>query len=197
VAALHDAGTGATVVFYASLGAFVLLEQRTRIRSVRNRDGARSDRGSILVVIAAVTIGIVGAFLVADDVRGAAIGSGRWGFFAVGIGLMWAGIVIRQWSIAALGRFFTIDVRVQPGQPVVDGGPYRWVRHPSYSGMILTLSGLGLALGNWLSLALLAVVPTVGLIIRIRVEERALLDALGEPYERFAASRKRLVPGLW
>jgi protein-S-isoprenylcysteine O-methyltransferase Ste14 len=197
VAPLQDAGTSATVVFYASLGAFVLLEQRTRIRSLRNRDGTRSDRGSIVIVIAAVATGIVGAFLIADDVPEAAITSVRWGFFAVGIGLMWAGIVIRQWSIAVLGRFFTVDVRVQRGQPVVDRGPYRWVRHPSYSGMILTFAGMGLALGNWLSFALLAVVPTAGLIIRIRVEEQALLDALGEPYQQFAASRRRLFPGVW
>lgn len=194
---LHDAGTRATVVFYASLGAFILVEQRTRIRSLRNRDGTRSDRGSMAIVIAAVATGIVGAFLVAGDVPETAITSVRWGFFAVGIGLMWAGIVIRQWSITVLGRFFTVDIRVRPGQPVIDRGPYRWVRHPSYSGMILTLVGMGLSLGNWLSLALLAVVPTVGLIIRIRVEERALLDALGQPYQQFAASRGRLFPGVW
>jgi protein-S-isoprenylcysteine O-methyltransferase Ste14 len=197
VTPLHDAGTRASFVFYASFGAFVLLEQRTRIRSLRHRDGTRSDRGSMVIVIAAVAIGIVGAFLVAGDVPEAAITSVRWGFFAVGIGLMWAGIVVRQWSITVLGRFFTVDIRVQPGQPVIDRGPYRWVRHPSYSGMILTFVGMGLALGNWLSLALLAVVPTAGLIIRIRVEEQALLDALGEPYQRYAASRGRLVPGVW
>jgi protein-S-isoprenylcysteine O-methyltransferase Ste14 len=197
VTPLHDAGTRETVVFYVSLGAFILLEQRMRIRSLRNRDGTRSDRGSMVIVIAAVAIGIVSAFLVAGDVPEAAITSVRWGFFAAGIGLMWVGIVIRQWSITMLGRFFTVDIRVRPGQPVIDRGPYRWVRHPSYSGMILTFVGMGLALGNWISLALLAVVPTAGLIIRIRVEEQALLDALGQPYQQFAATRPRLFPGVW
>ena len=110
---------------------------------------------------------------------------------------MWSGIGIRQWAIAVLGRFFTVDVRVQPGQTVVDWGPYRWVRHPSYSGMIITFVGMGLALGNWVSLAVLVVVPTAGLIVRIRVEERTLLGSLGEPYRRFAAARPRLFPFLW
>jgi protein-S-isoprenylcysteine O-methyltransferase Ste14 len=82
-------------------------------------------------------------------------------------------------------------------QTVIDTGPYRWVRHPSYSGLILTLLGLGPALGNWAALAVLVVVPTVGLVVRIRVEERALLEALGEPYRRFAAGRPRLLPGVW
>lgn len=63
--------------------------------------------------------------------------------------------------------------------------------------MVLTFLGMGLALGNWLSLAVLVLVPTGGLIIRIRVEERTLLDALGEPYRLFAADRRRLFPGLW
>lgn len=71
------------------------------------------------------------------------------------------------------------------------------MRHPSYAGMIMTFVGIVLALGNWAALAVLAVVPTAGLVLRIRFEERALLDGLGEPYRRFAACRPRLVPGLW
>jgi protein-S-isoprenylcysteine O-methyltransferase Ste14 len=67
--------------------------------------------------------------------------------FAAGLVLMWAGIALRQWAVTVLGRFFTVDVRVQPDQTVVEAGPYRYVRHPSYSGMIITF--LGLALGNW------------------------------------------------
>ena len=73
----------------------------------------------------------------------------------------------------------------------------RWVRHPSYTGLTLTFLGIGLALGNWAALIVLAVLPTAGLVVRIRFEERALLDGLGEPYRRFAASRARLFPGLW
>lgn len=118
--------------------------------------------------------------------------------FAAGLVLMWAGIALRQWAaIVLLGRFFTVDVRVQPDQPVIDRGPYRYVRHPSYSGMITMFLGMGLALGNWLSLLVLAVVPTAGLVVRIHVEERVLLNAVGEPYRQYAASRRRLIPGLW
>lgn len=194
---LPDTDTGAQIAFYATVGVFVVLEQRTRARSLLNRHGARSDRGSLLVVIASVAGGVVGAFLLAGHVPEAAIALGRWPAFVVGLLLMWSGIGIRQWAIAVLGRFFTVDVRVQPGQTVVDWGPYRWVRHPSYSGMIITFVGMGLALGNWVSLAVLVVVPTAGLIVRIRVEERTLLGSLGEPYRRFAAARPRLFPFLW
>ncbi len=188
---------GAAVVFYATLAVFVLLEQRIRWRSWRDKRGSRSDRGSMIVVIAAVVIGTVAAFYAASSLPGAAIQWARWLVFIVGLVLMWAGIFLRQWAIRLLGPYFTVDVRVQANQHVVDTGPYRYVRHPSYSGMILTFLGTGLALGNWLSLAILVVVPTVGLVLRIGVEERILLDQLGEPYRRYAQGRPRLVPGLW
>jgi protein-S-isoprenylcysteine O-methyltransferase Ste14 len=110
---------------------------------------------------------------------------------------MWLGVGLRQWAVWTLGRFFTVEVRVAPDQTVVDDGPYRWVRHPSYTGLLLSLVGLGLALGNWLSVLALAIVPSVGLVIRIRVEERELLVALGDPYREYAARHRRLVPGVW
>jgi protein-S-isoprenylcysteine O-methyltransferase Ste14 len=110
---------------------------------------------------------------------------------------MAAGIAIRWWAIIALGHFFTIDVRVQPDQKVVDSGPYQWVRHPSYTGLIVFFVGLGLALSNWLSLALLVIVPGAGLAVRIKAEEQALLTSLGEPYRQFCASRPRVFPQPW
>ncbi len=189
--------TGAKVAFYTTVGIFVLLEQRTRLRSAFNRHGSRADKGSLVIVVASVAAGVVGAFFLASDLPGAAITAGRWPAFVVGLVLMWAGIIIRQWAIILLGRFFTVDIRVQPGQTVVDRGPYQWVRHPSYSGLIVTFVGMGLALGNWVSLAVLVVVPTVGLIVRIHIEEQLLFAALGEPYRRYATGRRRLFPGLW
>jgi protein-S-isoprenylcysteine O-methyltransferase Ste14 len=115
----------------------------------------------------------------------------------MGLVLMALGVFVRQWSILTLGRFFTADVRVSARQPVIDSGPYRWVRHPSYTGLIIFSIGFALALTNFISLAILAVVPTIGLIARIHFEERALVASLGEPYSRYAATHKRLIPGVW
>lgn len=188
--------TGAGVAFYAVFVPFLLLEWRARVRS-RNAGGSSSDRGSVVLIWATVAGGIAGCFVLAGSVRSAAITAGRWPLFVIGIVLMVAGIVIRQWAVALLGRFFTIDVRVHEGQTVVDTGPYRWVRHPSYTGLLLTLVGIGLALGNWAGLAVIVVVPTIGVVNRIHVEEQALLEGLGEPYRRFAATRAHLIPGVW
>jgi protein-S-isoprenylcysteine O-methyltransferase Ste14 len=197
VAPLPYADSGARIVFYAVLGAFAVLESGVRLRSMLNRHGLRSDRGSLPLVYCSIVGGMVGGFVLAGAVHAAAISFLRWPIFVIGIVLMIAGIAIRQWAVAVLGQFFTTDVRVHSGQTVVDSGPYRWVRHPSYTGLIMTLAGLGLALGNWAALASLVVVPTAALVIRIRIEERALLEGLGEPYRRFAAGRPHLLPGLW
>jgi protein-S-isoprenylcysteine O-methyltransferase Ste14 len=189
--------TGARIAFYVVLFGFVALEQRVRLHSWRNRQGSREDRGSLVIVISTVLLGVGGGFLLALDWHPGAIPFARWPIFIVGLVLMCAGIGVRQWSVALLGEFFTVDVRVHPDQVVVERGPYRWVRHPSYTGMVITFVGIGVALGNWAALIALAVVPTVGLVARIRVEERALMEGIGEPYRRFAASRARLIPGVW
>jgi protein-S-isoprenylcysteine O-methyltransferase Ste14 len=189
--------TGARIALYVVLGTWVVSEWRVRLRSALNRRGTRLDQGSMLVVVAAVAGSVAGAFVLARNLHVAAIADWRWGFLVGGLALMCAGIALRQWAVVLLGQFFTVDVRVQPGQTVVDRGPYRWVRHPSYTGLIAVFVGLGLALDNWAALAVLAVVPTVGLLVRIRFEERALLDGLGEQYRRFAAGRRRLFPGVW
>lgn len=188
--------TGPNIAFWILFGLFALGEYAMRIRSGLNRSGSRAERWSLLIVVIGVVGGLLGGLGLASG-RTATVTVGQWPLFVVGLILMAAGIGIRQWAIFVLGRFFTADVRVHTQQTVIDSGPYRWVRHPSYSGMIVFFVGLGLALSNWLSLVVLALVPTGGLIVRIRSEERALLAGLGEPYRRYAAAHPRLCPGVW
>jgi protein-S-isoprenylcysteine O-methyltransferase Ste14 len=116
---------------------------------------------------------------------------------AAGLVLIAAGLGLRAWSIVTLGRFFQYQIKVQPGHQVVTSGPYRYVRHPSYTGIAMVLAGIALASGDVWSLPAVAVLGGAGLAVRIRAEERQLTQALGADYERFAAGRKRLVPGVW
>jgi protein-S-isoprenylcysteine O-methyltransferase Ste14 len=187
---------GSNILFGGLVGLFVLGEWTMRFRSRANKSGRRVERSSLSVVVAAVTVGVVGGIELTHW-KAAEIDQFQYPLFVVGLVLMAAGFVVRQWSIVTLGRFFTVDVRVHPGQTVIERGPYRWVRHPSYTGLIVFFFGFGLALSNWASLAVLAVVPTIGLLVRIRIEERALLTELGDEYSRYAATRRRLFPGVW
>lgn len=192
----YDEQGAAHIAFWTLFGLFALGEYAMRIRGRFNKRGTRVERWSLAVVVVTV-VGAMGAGILLARWHGAAIGADRWPLFVAGLLLMAAGLVVRQWAILTLGRFFTVDVRLQPGQTVVDRGPYRWVRHPSYTGLLVFFIGLGLALTNWASLLVLALLPTVGLLVRIRSEERALLAGLGDDYRRFAASRRRLFPGVW
>lgn len=187
---------GANVAFWSVFGLFAVGEYTMRLRRGLHKSGTRVEGWSLGVVIVSVAVGVVAGLQLARW-RGGSIDVLRWPLFVVGLGLMAVGVFVRQWAIRTLGRFFTVDVRVHSDQTVVDRGPYRWVRHPSYTGLILFFVGVGVALDNWASLLVLALLPTAGLLVRIHSEERALLAALGDDYRRYAARRRRLFPGIW
>ena len=111
--------------------------------------------------------------------------------------VMWLGLALRVWAIAALGGAFRTTVEVEPGQPVVSTGPYRWIRHPSYAGLLLVVAGFGAALGNWLSLMACVVLPLPAIVWRIHVEEAELNCVLGEAYRAYQSDSARLIPRLW
>jgi len=117
--------------------------------------------------------------------------------FAIGFVILLAGLVLRGWSIKTLGGYFTGSVKVSADQPVITAGPYRVLRHPSYTGLLLIMTGFGLASANWVGAAGMAVLTLAGLLWRIQAEERALLATLGDPYRAYAARHKRLVPLVW
>ena len=117
--------------------------------------------------------------------------------FVVGVALLAAGSLLRRHCWRMLGASFTGDVQVRPDQQIVERGAYRLVRHPSYTAGILMNIGVGIAVGSWVSALILLVASFAAYAYRMRVEERALLAGLGEPYARFMRTRKRLVPFVY
>ena len=117
--------------------------------------------------------------------------------FVVGVVLAWLGLLLRWWSARTLGQYFTLVLKTSPDQAVVDAGPYRVLRHPSYSGLLMTVLGCALMVGNWVGFVACSAVVVAALIYRIRIEERALIETLGENYLGFATTRARLVPFVW
>jgi protein-S-isoprenylcysteine O-methyltransferase Ste14 len=177
------------VALQLTLAAWFVLELSLRVRErVHGRGGAARDRGTRVLI--AVTLGISVAVAVVSASRST-------GPRIAGVIVMWLGLAIRVWAIAALGRAFRTTVEVDPGQTVVSSGPYRWVRHPSYSGLLLILIGCGLASGNWLALVVCALLPLPALLRRIHVEEAELTSVLGDRYRVYETQTKRLIPGVW
>jgi protein-S-isoprenylcysteine O-methyltransferase Ste14 len=114
-----------------------------------------------------------------------------------GIVLLAAGSLLRRYCFRILGGYFTAAVTVRAGQPVIDSGPYRWIRHPGYTAGFIMFLGISLAFGNWLSLAIFALEIGIVYSRRISAEEKALLDTLGEPYRAYMARTKRFIPFIF
>jgi protein-S-isoprenylcysteine O-methyltransferase Ste14 len=139
----------------------------------------------------------VGLSVTVADIYPGAATSHRRMFYLVGLALFLVGIILRWYAIIVLGKFFTVDVAIAKEHRVVDSGPYRWVRHPSYTGALLAFLGIGFCLGNWLSILCLMIPIAAAFLWRIRIEERALLEALGQDYRAYMRRTKRLLPFLY
>jgi protein-S-isoprenylcysteine O-methyltransferase Ste14 len=117
----------------------------------------------------------------------------------VGGALFLAGVGLRTYAIRTLGRNYSHRVRnpqaIERGFDIVVSGPYRLLRHPAYSGMLLAHVGILILFFNWFALVALVGVFVPVLVRRIRVEEAHLWSLPG--YPDFASGRARLVPGVW
>ncbi len=186
----------AAVAFVATLAVWFLGERVLTIRDWRS--GAlktKQDAGSTIWIVVCVVVGMCGGFAVASTSFTKLPAPGVW--LVLGLAVAWAGILLRFWAVLTLGRSFTTKVMVRHEQTVATAGPYRWVRHPSYLGLLAIFFGIGLALGNLAAAVVMVAVPTVGLVKRITVEEAALREEIGASYAEYCNDRARLVPGIW
>jgi protein-S-isoprenylcysteine O-methyltransferase Ste14 len=194
LAAFGELSNVARVVLAISVGAFAVGELG---QALHTRRGAKLVNVRGEVVFRAMFFGAILLWPIGRGVTpGAVIGGGA-SLFTLGTVIGWLGLLLRWWSFVSLGKYFTVTVRTSEDQPVVQRGPYRVLRHPSYTGLLLTFTGGGLIVNNWVSAAGAVGVLLIALIYRLRIEEHALNDALGDRYQRFAADRARLIPYVW
>jgi protein-S-isoprenylcysteine O-methyltransferase Ste14 len=167
-----------------------------RIRRGGNSGVTVSDRGSMLLLWVVILGSISLGFWVSAAFPTGAIHAGHW-LRMVSLTLLVAGLMLRIWAIYTLGRSFTANVSIHATQKLNRSGPFRYVRHPSYTGMMIIFLSLGLRMQNWLSLAIMMVPPFAALLYRIHVEEAALTGAFGDEYLAYGRTTRRLVPGLY
>jgi protein-S-isoprenylcysteine O-methyltransferase Ste14 len=181
-----------TLAVWAALEASLMVRDLARGKGSTARDGGTR---SLLVVgwlvAFAVALWLAEQFGLESGWR-----LGRWHTVA-GLLVMWIGLAVRVWAVLVLGSAFRTTVEVDAGQSLVDRGPYRLVRHPSYTGILLIAVAFGVTLGNWLSVVILLVIPLGTVLRRIAVEEATLTEVIGQPYIAYKKRTKRLVPGLW
>src|SRR5258708_10873435 len=183
----------AALLLAGTLAVGFVIEFRKALN--RRAEATNTDRGSLAFLRACIVAGALLAAL-ASKVTATAFSYGLV-IFSVSLAIAWAGIALRWWSFRTLGRYFTFTVMTSANQPVITNGPYRFLRHPSYAGLLLIIAGIGFSYRNWLSIACLIFFPLIGFVYRIRVEEAALSATLGDAYTTYASGRKRLIPFVW
>lgn len=167
--------------------------------AITRRSGSQTvsrDRNSLALLWGVILISLaIGIFI--GRLYPAATLPHRRTIYLIGLSLFVGGIILRWYSIARLGRFFTVDVSIVSEHRLIDSGPYRFIRHPSYTGALIAFLGFGLSLGNWLSI-LLVTLPILGAFLwRIQLEESVLLESLGDDYRAYIRRTKRLIPFVY
>lgn len=156
----------------------------------RGKEVTIQDNGSNLVLRVSLFVSIIIAFFLAVNNTGML----PHGFFYPGIVLIVIGIILRQWAIFTLGRFFTLTVGIQKNQKVVDYGPYRFIRHPSYLGLLIVLLGIDVALQSWVGVLAIVVISGLAIGYRIHIEEKVMVSEFGEDYLKYMKRTRRLIP---
>ena len=183
----------ATVLVFGAPVASMLIEHRRFRGDVRRRWSDPTYWQLQVWQIAGLLLGI----LLAKQATGAALPGNEWLWPVLGFAVGLTGVALRWWAILTLGAYFSRNLQIAKDHQVVAEGPYRYLRHPSYTGAILMFAGVGTGLGNALSFAACVVLPSIGFVRRISHEEGLLTDELGQEYLRYASRTQRLLPYVW
>jgi protein-S-isoprenylcysteine O-methyltransferase Ste14 len=182
--------------FWVSYAGWAIIELSIWSRDRARVKGERADRFSMLAIVIGITAGIFAAFYGAHVTETRIVAPGTL-LVGLGIVLIWAGVAFRLWSVRTLGRFFRVTVTTQEDHRLIDTGPYRRLSNPSYTGAMITMAGIGLAMGNWASLIGILLFAGLGFAWRIRVEEQSLRARFGADFDAYRKARWALIPPLW
>src|SRR5215212_3540483 len=165
------------------LGLIYLISELllTVTRRSRSRTGTKQDRSTLRVVWLVIVVSVAAGIYMAKHLPAAALPHAR-SFAFAGAVLFIVGLLLRWWAIVTLGRFFTVDVTIEKDHELVERGPFRYARHPSYTGVLLAFVGWSLTLRNWAAILVILVPIFIAFVRRMNVEEEALSQALGANY---------------
>lgn len=174
-------------------GAFeVWMNLRQRKTSSVTHSG---DKGSLWLLYALVTLGYILSFSIGATTIGRVY---AWDtLFGVGTVSVVLGLFLRIRSIMTLKSYFTYSVTTVEDHKLIDTGLYKYIRHPGYLGQIIIFAGISISLANWLSIIFMLVPVTIGYLYRITIEERFMVEHLGDQYLEYQKKTKRIFPLLY
>jgi protein-S-isoprenylcysteine O-methyltransferase Ste14 len=182
--------------FWVSYAGWAIVELSIWSRDRARVQGTRTDRFSMLAIVVGITAGIFAAFY-GTGVAATRISAPTQLVVGLGVVLIWTGVAFRLWAVRTLGRFFRITVTTQDDHRLIETGPYRRLSNPSYTGAMINMAGIGLAMGNWASLVGILLFAGLGFAWRIRVEEESLRTRFGAEFDAYRKTRWALIPPLW
>ena len=183
-------------VFYGSLFAIFVLD-KARTSGPAPEGEIQRDEGTSQLIRRLGFLALVVAISIAYALPKATLPLDPTVALFAGVAVQWAGFGLVLWTTRILGALYRPVIAVQQGHRVIRSGPYRLVRHQMYAGGLLTDVGVGLALANVISIVVLLGLGSYAYVRRIAAEERLLSERLGEEYEQYARTTKRLIPFVW
>jgi protein-S-isoprenylcysteine O-methyltransferase Ste14 len=182
------------IIALSMLYGFFEIFMSRRLKSKRNVSKS-GDKGSIWLLIITISIGYWLSFIMAATKIGRIY---HWNtFFVIGSFLAIIGLIIRVTSILTLKQQFTYTVTKIEDHELIESGLYRIIRHPGYLGQLIIFLGISTSLSNWLSILLMMVPVLLGYLIRIIVEEKFMIEQMGQKYIDYQKRTKRLIPLIY
>lgn len=176
--------------------AFLAIEATISLTRRPLPDAQGKDRGTFQLIWIAITLSTVLGIYAGLAVPDARLPAAE-AIYPYGFALFLLGTGVRLWSIRTLGKFFTVQVAIATDHKLIDVGPYRLLRHPSYTGSLMMFLGFLICYGNGLTMAIVLVSVLVVFVRRILIEEAALAEAFGDAWRAYVARTWRLFPFVY
>lgn len=158
-------------------------------------DNKSNDQYSVLLIIAMSMISTI--VPIVDWAYFSPTQSGDVAITILGFLLLWSGVLLRNYSIKILGRHFTATIQLQKDHHLIQHGPYRIIRHPSYLGALVALVGSAVFLNSLAGTITAVVAMMIAYFFRINAEEKVLAGLFGKDYHNYQKTTKKLIPFFW
>jgi protein-S-isoprenylcysteine O-methyltransferase Ste14 len=182
-----------TITFSILYGLFeIFMSKRHQGKRKISKSG---DKRSIWFIVISISAGYWLSFIIASTKIGRIY---HWNtFFVIGSVLALIGLLIRITSILTLKQQFTYTVTKIEDHELIETGLYKIIRHPGYLGQLVIFLGISVSLSNWLSVLLMIIPVFLGFLNRINIEEKFMIEQMGQKYLDYQARTKRLIPMIY
>ncbi len=164
-------------------------------KSERGQTVSVQDHGTLFLLRTLILIALISSILLYFSECGRV----KYPVFIIYFGHLFVitGLILRWMVVVSMGAAFTVKVSIIKGHSLITNGLFKYIRHPSYSALILYYSGLGLIMQNWICLLILLILPVFAVFKRIITEEAVLTSQFGQEYTSYKQNSNKLIPYIY